>query len=130
MKEISVPVQDWSVSRPIYIMAGSELMAFVCKDELWVKTKRCSLCGECCIVDETWLLGYKTGDKVGWKKDILVCRFLEREKWNFGEYKNQTVYVCKAGPRVPFGCCIGPTCEFPDFKKDLPHCTLEFKKVL
>jgi len=128
--EVRLTLPKWAENRPIYIMAGSELLAFYCKGELWIKTKRCNLCGECCIVTKDWRLGWKTGDKVGWSKKILVCRFLERELWNFDRYKNQVVYVCKAGARVPYGCCVGPTCEFPDFKRDYPHCSLEFKKVV
>lgn len=127
----SFKVPDWAEGRPIYFFAANEPFALICSDQpnvVWVKTKRCNLCGQCCIVDEGWFYGWKNGVNIGFPEGTKVCKHLHREVWNFDEYENQVVYVCKA-TLVPMGCCKGPSCTFPDFKKDFPECSLEFKAV-
>lgn len=127
LMKIEVEIPEWAKDRVIYVMAGSENVAVLCDGKLWIKTARCSICGECCIVEKDWELGWKYGDEIGWEPHILVCKFLKKEVWNFEPFNGQTVYIC-TNPLSPYGCNTGPSpaCGQEDFKKGLPKCTLEY----
>lgn len=129
--KFTIEVPEWAKERTIYIMAGPEIMGVVCDGTLWMKTVRCNLCGKCCLVDEDFPLGVKSGDEVGWSADVFVCKFLKKEIWHFEPFNGATVYVCTAGAYAPFTCNIGPSpvCGREHFKENLPDCVLEYEKV-
>lgn len=132
---IELEIPKWAEGRNIRIFAGVEALANYCasKKTLYIKTKRCNLCGKCCIVDETflnWNLPTKYGDAVGWDEDLEICKYLEKEVWNFDEYKNQTVYICTAPSTVkPWACLIGFICGDESWREYKPYCVIEYEKV-
>lgn len=134
MSSLTIEIPERVKDRMIYIQAGTENIAVYCPQEktLWVKVKECSLCGKCCIVDKTWDAGVKSGDEVGWSRYINVCKYLTKEVRNFEPFNGKTVYICTAGPMIPYFCNLGPSpaCGKECFKKGFPDCTLEYRKVV
>ncbi len=133
--KIELELPDWTKGRKLRIFAGIEALANYCpKEKAWfVKTVRCTICGKCCIVDDSffnWNLPTKYGDAVGWDPEIEICKYLEKEVWNFDEYENQTVYVCTASAAIrPWACMIGFTCGDRSWKDYKPYCPIEYEKV-
>lgn len=135
--EIKINFPKWAKEKvkrgaSIFFTVGHETLGVYCNGRLWVKTKQCNLCGKCCIVDTKLRVGSKTGDEVGWGKDISVCGYLERQTWHFQPYNGKIVYVCTAGASAPFGCAVGPSpaCGNEYWKEMHPECVLEYEEQL
>jgi hypothetical protein len=80
--KVTVEIPDWAIGKPIYVVAGRELLAYqqpiVAREDhsisytpLKVKTRRCEGCGVCC----------------------QDCVFLQ-------------THGCPFGDQIPLGCAI------------------------
>lgn len=111
-KKITIELPDWADERHIYIMAGIELVAYqIYGDErLFVKTARCSSCGECCMN-----LSASAGMPISREGH---CIYLDEPVGGKRE--------CILGLYRPFGCSVGM--QRKGFFEH-PNCTVEYKVI-
>jgi len=128
---ISVDIPGWARERHIYVLAGSEPVAVYLRHPIiegvqkegwtrWVKTRRCNLCGKCCIMnpldDPGWPFGYQEMEIDGRMED--VCGALRMELRD-----GRPVYICMAGPLAPWGCIAKNPPHRPH-----PDCVIEYER--
>jgi len=107
---IRIDIPKWALDRQINILAGTECVAFSPPEEdrsLYIKSVRCSHCGECCQgVTEDWIHGC---DKDG------NCSLLKKEV--------DGTYSCIGNVYRPTACSIdSKTAPYTE------NCTLKFEK--
>lgn len=96
---IDVPDDD----RKLRVYKGRELIAFSEGDTLFLKTRSCNLCGECCMSSPNTIYG---------NDDEGKCNKLK---------KHGDTWECTAGVAVPWNCLDDP--------KDVPSCSIRYKII-
>jgi len=91
--KILIELPDWALERHIYILAGTELLAKIQGDKIFIKKDRCNRCGICCMTlsHDGQYAKYGFIDDRGW------CKFLRQ---------NGEGYECELGLLKPFNCII------------------------